>query len=274
MNTKLRKVIDLIQNKYKEYLVRPIDFPNADLYLIIQNINPKHRLYLFKEFSSLLTEEDYCFGLKTAYIKTEGLNTEDAKITIEDVLKLFEKSNKKMLMKEDYQTFCNLPDILTIYRGTSKGNSSNAISWTIDKDRAIWFYKKYDSKGTVLEAKIKKEDLICYLDQTACGEKEVIVDYKKIFDIKELPKSEMDKELDLEQFNAGYMNTDYIMEASQWFLQLVAKAGILPTMELATEVFKVYQTRGEYKSDYVLNFPTGEKIKLYDILEKVGSKSN
>lgn len=274
MKNDLKQVIDLINNKYEDYLVRPINLPNADLYLVIQNINPKDRLYIFKAISSLLTEEDYCFALKTAYIKTEGLNTKDAKITIDGVVELFRKANLKELMQEDYETFRSLPEKLTIYRGTSKGNSKDAISWTIDKDRAIWFYKKYDSKGTVLEAKINKEDVLCYLDKTACNEKEVIVDYKKIYDVKEIPKKERDADLDLEQFITGNVNIDYVMEASQWFLQKLADAGILPTMELATEVFKVYQTRGKYKSDYILNFPSGEKIKLYDILEQVGSKSN
>lgn len=274
MSNRLQKIIDLIGTKYKEYLDRPINFPNADLYLIIQNINPTARLYIFKEICSLLTEEDYCFGLRTAYIKTSGLNNLDAKINLDEVLDLFRNANLKKLMDLDYDVYKNFPEVVKIYRGTSKGNSKNAISWTIDKDRAIWFYKKYDSKGTVLEAKVNKKDILCYLDQTACGEKEVIVNYKNIYDVTELSKEERNKELDLEQFNSGNMNTDYVIEASQWFLQTLAKAGIFPTMELATEVFKVYQTLGKYKSDYILNFPSGEKIKLYDILEQVGSKSN
>ncbi len=272
MCTDLKKVIDLIYNKYKEFLVRPVNFPDVDLYLIIQNINPKYRLYLFKKISSLLTEEDYCFGLKTSYIKTEGLNTEDAKISLDEVLELFKNSNLKILMGDDYNTFIDLPETLTIYRGTAQGNNANAISWTIDKARAIWFYKKYDSKGTVLEAKIKKEDVICYLDKTACNEKEVIVDYKKVFDIKELPKSEINQDYNFEQFNTGNINTDYVMEASQYFLQQLANVGIFPTMELATEVFKSYQTQGNYKSNYILSFPSGEKIKLYELLEQIDSK--
>lgn len=272
MHTNLKKVIDLIYNKYEDFLIRPIDFHNADLYLIIQNINPKHRLYIFKEISSLLTEEDYCFGLKTSYIKTEGVNTKNTKISLEEVLKLFKNCNLEMLMGDDYNTFVDLPETLIIYRGTAQGNNASAISWTIDKERAIWFYKKYDSKGTVLEAKIKKEDVICYLDKTACSEKEVIVDYKKVFDIKELPKAEINQDLNFEQFNTGYVNTDYVIEASQYFLQQLANFGVLPTMELATEVFKSYQTQGNYKSNYILSFPSGEKIKLYELLEQIDSK--
>ncbi len=274
MENRLQKIIDLIDTKYSEHLDRPINFPNADLYLIIQNINPKSRLYIFKEISSLLTDEDYCFGLRTAYTKTSGLNNEDAKITLDEILDLFKNANLKVLMDLDYEVFNNLPEIVTIYRGTSQGNSKKAISWTIDKDRAIWFYKKYDSKGTVLEAKVNKKDIICYLDQNACGEKEAVVDFKKIYDVKEISKEEMDKELDFKQFQNGNVNTDYVVEATQWFLQTLAKTGFIPTMELATEVFKVYQSAGKYKSNYVIHFPSGEKIKLYDILEQVGSKSN
>lgn len=50
---KLQKIIHLIDTKYKEYLDRPINFPNADLYLIIQNIDyiflKKYVLYLLKK---------------------------------------------------------------------------------------------------------------------------------------------------------------------------------------------------------------------------------
>lgn len=101
-------------------------------------------------------------------------------------------------MEEDYNKFLELPKEVEIYRGTTNKEYVPAISWTLDRKRAIWFYQKYEKVGTVFKAKIKKEDIICYLDRTACGEKEVIVDYENIYDIEELKKQEINQKVTID----------------------------------------------------------------------------
>jgi len=267
----LEKINNLLIDKYKKYFTSPIDMLGSmDLYTIIQLTKPEYRLYIFRQFCELLSEEDYCFGLRTAYIKTAGINTSSAKLSLDEVLDLFKKANLKKLMGIDYKRWLKFPDIVTIYRATSNDSKKEGISWTIDRKRAIWFYKKYESKGTVLKAKIRKEDIICYLNKTSCFEKEVIVNYKNIFNMEELPKDEINKNINFTDLESqGQINTDYVVEASQNLLQLLANYGIIPTMELGQEVFKIYQTQGKYKSNYVLNFPSGEKITLSNLLDQI-----
>lgn len=264
-----QKIMNTVNSKYSEYLTSPILDGDDDLFIIIQKVKPEYRLFIFKKISSLLSEKEYCYGLKIAYTKTEGLNTSSAKLSLDEVIDLFKNSNLKLLMEQDYDTFVNFPKEITVYRGTAKGKNKEAISWTTDKNRAIWFYKKYGSQGTVLSAKVKKENIICYLDESACKENEVIVNYDKLYDISELPKKERNKEIDLEAFMNGNVNTDYAIAASQAFLQKLVFFGILPSRELAIEVFKSYQTMGKYKSKYVLEFSSGEKILLHELLEKL-----
>lgn len=266
-----QNIIDLLKNKYNSYLDKKMSLNNADLYVIIQSILPEYRLYIFKQFCNLLTQSDYCLGLKYAYTKTSEINSPDRKLSLEEVLDLFKKADAKQLMDSDYKTFTKLPNTVTIYRGTSFNCSDTAISWTLDRKRAIWFYRKYNSTGTVYKAKIKKQDIICYLDESACLEKEVIINPKKIFNLIELSKEERDRNIDFSSLesNDTVVNTDYVIDATRHVLQLLVKAGILPTEELATEIFNIYQTRGEYKSKSILHFPSGESISLYDLLNSV-----
>lgn len=65
---------------------------------------------------------------------------------------------------------------------------------------------------------------------------------------------------------------NYVIQASQCILQQLANFGIPSTKELAEEVFKSYQTRGKYKSNYVLTFFTGEQITLHELLKKLEEK--
>lgn len=103
----------------------------------------------------MLDIEDYNMGLKYAYTKTEGINNKEAKLSVDQVLELFKRIDKKIFMEEDYEDWNNLPEEITIYRGTPKGCNIKALSWTLDENRAIWFYKRYYSKGNVCKAKIR-----------------------------------------------------------------------------------------------------------------------
>lgn len=257
---------------HKEHLYGHLQADETEIYMIIQMILPEYRLLIFKEIGKFLNIEDYSLGLRYAYMKASGLNSKNAKLTLDEVLNLFDNADKDLLMEEDTQEYYNLPPIVTIYRGSPLKNNTKAISWTLDRKRAIWFYKKYESKGCVYKAKIKKENIKCYLDKVACCEKEVVVDYKKIYDIEKLSDEEIDDVQDFSEFDSGSVNMDYVIQASQHILQQLANFGILPTKELAEEVFKSYQTRGEYKSNYVLTFFTGEQIILHELLEKLEEK--
>ena len=273
MNYKYDSIVYLLKKKYSNYLGNTLALlESADLHTIIQVLLPEYRLYIFKQISQLLSPDDYCRGLKYAYTKTLGVNSKESKLSLEEILDLFKMADPKKIMGEDYRRFLKFPNEVTIYRGTNENGDSNAISWTIDRKRAIWFYKKYGSKGTVFKAKIKKEDIICYLDKTACFEKEAIINPQKIFQLVELSKDEIDKDIDfssLDYHPVAIVNYDYVINATRYVVQSLANIGIMPTQELISEIFNSYATRGKYKSNYVIDFPSGECIKVYDLLVKI-----
>ena len=151
MKSDIEEIINLVQNKYNQNLILNIDEDNSEYRTRIQND-------VFYDIYKFLDEKDYCIGLKESYIRTEGINTKNAKLSLKETLNLFKMADAKTLMKEDYNKFLELPEEVEIYRGTTNREYIPAISWTIDKKRAIWFYQKYEKVGTVFKAKIKKED--------------------------------------------------------------------------------------------------------------------
>ena len=75
-------------------------------------------------------------------------------------------------------------DMVTIYRGV-RVNNYKGLSWTIDKQRAEWFAKRFGingEKGYVFAGLIKKKDIIAFFDSR--NEEEVVCDYRKIKDIQ------------------------------------------------------------------------------------------
>ena len=75
-------------------------------------------------------------------------------------------------------------DMVTIYRGV-RVNNYKGLSWTIDKQRAEWFAKRFGingEKGYVFTGLIKKKDIIAFFDSR--NEEEVVCDYRKIKDIQ------------------------------------------------------------------------------------------
>jgi hypothetical protein len=50
---------------------------------------------------------------------------------------------KWLMTREELAHFESLPDTVTIYRGSST-NKINGLSWTTDKDKAIWFGNRFN----------------------------------------------------------------------------------------------------------------------------------
>lgn len=87
------------------------------------------------------------------------------------------KPKRHLFMGEDDQAaFDKLPKQLTVYRGCRRGLNENGMSWTIDRDRAVWFSKRLTKEGDnpcVLEKTVSKKNVFAYLGGRS--ESEVIV---------------------------------------------------------------------------------------------------
>ena len=79
------------------------------------------------------------------------------------------RDEPQLMMNEDErETLESMPDKLTVYRG---GMDDKGFSWTLNKDTAKWFAKRWDSHNyypisvpSVFEKEINKVDVLAYLD--------------------------------------------------------------------------------------------------------------
>ena len=58
-----------------------------------------------------------------------------------------------------------------------------ALSWTLDKEKAEWFAHRFGEDGTVYQARIGKEHILAFFN--ARNESEVIIDPDRLTDITE-----------------------------------------------------------------------------------------
>ena len=90
------------------------------------------------------------------------------------------KPNQYTFMnKAEYEAFCKLPEHLTIYRGYVKNPAG--LSWTLDKDKAQWFAKRFSSRfgeGRITSKQITKDKVFAYLSRRS--EEEIIIKPKDL----------------------------------------------------------------------------------------------
>ena len=90
------------------------------------------------------------------------------------------------LDKQEFNLFSQFPKTVKVYRGT-KFEDYKALSWTLDKQKAVWFSERFlknNEKGIVYEAEIDRDYILAYFNGR--DEKEVVLDYKKIKNINKI----------------------------------------------------------------------------------------
>lgn len=147
---------------------------------IYEMIFEAYKLTWFQLCKDYMSREDFAHYLKNSWLDEEDPN-QDPVVSRKEVIGYFQQADKQYLMKPaDLVHYQKLPEILTIYRGVSPKRAKLGLSWTADKDMALWFKKRYESgiKGQLLTATIRKEHVIAYIDER--NERELIVDVFKI----------------------------------------------------------------------------------------------
>ena len=132
----------------------------------------------FKHIQEYLSDEDYASMLYEVWISVEYPNY-DINVSKSEFLKMFKRVNKSFLMDQEEQSvFDKLPETITVYRGLQRNASTEALSWTLDKNVAEWFATRFNHDGKVIEATIPKKHILAYFDRR--NESEVVLDYRKI----------------------------------------------------------------------------------------------
>jgi hypothetical protein len=73
------------------------------------------------------------------------------------------KNRSKFMDADERKRFRELPNEFTIYRGCTDENT-DGLNYTLDKEIAEWFSKRYSKKGYVIEKKVQKSEVFAYLN--------------------------------------------------------------------------------------------------------------
>lgn len=119
--------------------------------------------YLFNHRNEL-TKKYFCQYLRAYF------NSDTYGVDMNLLLDLFNYSSPKYLMTyNERKILKQLPDPVTVYRGTSPDETIPRLSWSLDLTTALRF-----SKGRVFMAVVPKHKIFAYMDNNYCGEKEII----------------------------------------------------------------------------------------------------
>ena len=177
------KVMDLIhdtkaQDYFRTEVFKRID--KDDLTHIFMMLNKPYYLMWFKLINRYLSDKDYGEMLSTIWVQSENPNN-DVNVNLNEIKQLFAKANKKYLMtEEDYLYYKSLPEKMTVWRGVSSNRNPYGLSYTDDKEKAIWFQRRFETKNSktfLIELEIDKKDTYCYFNTR--DEKEIVLNTSK-----------------------------------------------------------------------------------------------
>lgn len=185
-------LVDITRSKHefdswKEFMAAQIDFCD-DVNHIFYLLNDSYRLMFVSDVSKFLSSEDFYKLLGDAWVENENAN-EDVNVSKREMLEIFRNADKEALMSEsELDAYNDLDDVLIVYRGvsTEKKERIEALSWTISFGKAKWFADRWGDSGAVYSATINKQDVLAYFDRK--GEDEVIIDFTKLQNVKEVTK--------------------------------------------------------------------------------------
>lgn len=130
-----------------------------------------YRLQAFAEVAKHLDDKEYWEILSDIWTDSENIwqNRPYWKGLLAD-----RKETKEFFMsEEDKLVYDQLPETITIYRGYIPGKNKLGFSYTLDKDKAEWFSKRYWKDGLVLTRTVKKSDVFAYTNNR--NEQEIII---------------------------------------------------------------------------------------------------
>lgn len=141
------------------------------IYYMIQK---PYKLGFLKLIRAYISLEEYSEFFRDAYISDEFPCRNNSK---RDLLVQFRKLDKKSLMREeDYEVYCNLPQVVTAYRWILNQKYKKGLSWSLDVNIAQWFGKRFADGNNYLLCKVNapKDRIYAYFNDR--NEKEVIID--------------------------------------------------------------------------------------------------
>lgn len=143
-----------------------------------------YRVPAFMEISLRLSDQEYWSILGDIYTNIENVWQYQTELLTLLTNKKRNGRSVYLMDRSDRKSFKALAKSFTIYRGANEFNKLG-LSWTLDRDRAIWFSRRFGFKGQsfLMTATVNHRDVIAYF--AGRGEQEIVVDPRRLTALKE-----------------------------------------------------------------------------------------
>lgn len=152
-----------------------------DVHSIFFMFRKSYRLIFFKYTKQYLSEKDFAEMLKFCWTTCES-PMNDANVTKKEIVCWFTDANKNFLMsKEEKKIHKSLPQMVEIYRGTRSAAYKLGVSWTLNRETAEWFAKRFSNSNDechLYSYRIDRRDVLCYINER--NEQEIIINCNKL----------------------------------------------------------------------------------------------
>jgi hypothetical protein len=135
-----------------------------------------YRLDAFIEIADALSPKEFWTRLSDVWTDSENIWQ-----YIDDWRALWneERPSKHYAMDaSERKAFKRLPSEIIVYRGIREDHTVNGMSWTLDRDKAIWFATRNSGPHVLLTARAKKADAHALL--FGRDENEIVIDQYEI----------------------------------------------------------------------------------------------
>lgn len=172
------------EEKFREYMVGWLKRTDSPMRFFMMLRKP-YRFTFLNHVQSYLSDDDLGKCLRSVWSNNEHTNSGSV-FTKKELVSLFSRSTKNFLMdNEELSVFQELPDRITIYRGTSSMNSKDlkVFSWTLSQERAEWYAGRFDDEvQNVFQAELPKDGAFAYFSV----DKEIIANPYKLENIRQI----------------------------------------------------------------------------------------
>lgn len=142
-----------------------------DHYLILHE--RPYRVGVFMQIKSVLQAKAYWETV--SWLWSDSENIHQNRRQWRQIWLSKEPERQAVMDEEELGLFAELPDVLKIYRGIRYQSAVRGLSWTLDRDKAVWFAKRFrlDRQPILLTTEIQKSQAIAYL--IGRNESEIVV---------------------------------------------------------------------------------------------------
>ena len=149
---------------------------------MMYHVNKPWRIDILWHCQHYLTLEEFSEALGIFWTELEYPNA----YSIHRLIKMFKMAEKQKLMDDnEMKVLESLPETVTIYRGLQGKNAKvRGLSWTVKKEVAVWFAKRFAKKNKVYTAVVPKKHIFMYCEGR--NEEEVVVNPYHLKDIAEV----------------------------------------------------------------------------------------